>query len=250
MSPASQIEILPDPARLYERVAAWIAGRVEERIALRDPVSLVLTGGSTAEGVYPILRERWKGRGAALRRLHLFWGDERVVPADHPDSNLGLARRTLLEGLELTDAQIHPFPVGILPAEAAAEGYADEIRAFFKPQAGATPVFDLVLLGVGSDGHVASLFPGDPLLDETKRWTGTVAYSNQRNPPHARLTMTFPLLIAADRIVVVTAGKSKRTAIEPLLSKTQPTGRPVERLEPGSRRIIFFADEAAAGRVG
>jgi 6-phosphogluconolactonase len=172
---------------------------------------------------------------------HLFWGDERCVPLDDPRSNHFLAQAHLLSRVPVPPRQIHPAPAEVPAAEAAARWEA-ELRGFFAPRQpeAAFPAFDLILLGVGSDGHVASLFPGDPALDERERWTATVA--PQGDPAVARLTLTLPVLVAAREVLVLAADRDKLRLLE-AVAAGEPATRalPVARLARRPLRCLVSA---------
>jgi 6-phosphogluconolactonase len=213
--------------RVVEDLAAGAAAEIEAI----GPRTLALAGGSTPREVYRRLataRVDW-------RSLDVFFGDERCVPADHPDSNFRMAHEALLAGV--------PVRVHRMPGETcAASAYEAELRAAFEthdrtPEG--VPVFDLVLLGLGEDGHTASLFPGDPALLERERLVVRV-----ERPDHPRLTLTLPVLSAARAALFLVAGAAKREPLRRLLA-----GDPaLPASHVGAARVVIFADrEAAAG---
>jgi 6-phosphogluconolactonase len=294
------VEVLADPAAVWRAAAAAIAAAALETLRQQPHCRIALTGGSSARNTYPLLRSGPLAERTVAERLEFFWGDERFVPHDHPDSNYRLARAAFLDALPIPPSNIHPFPTELPDPAQAAERYEAELRAIFQPppasltirpgDAGGShaaraagdpppPVLDLTLLGVGDDGHIAALFPGDPALEETVRWAAAVPGSPRRSPPHARLTLTLPVFNASRRILIFSAGASKARALAPLLqdqersdrgvrggggseSRPEPprlqssgqraAGRhplPVERIQPHSGRLQILVDAAAAGRA-
>lgn len=185
------------------------------------PRTVALAGGSTPAGFYERLAELpypWSG-------VEVFFGDERCVPADHPDSNLRMARETLLSRVS---ARVHPM-TGCDP-----EAYERELAEVFGT---GVPRFDLVLLGLGEDGHTASLFTGDPALDVLDRWAVLVD-----RPDHRRMTLTLPVLSAARLAVFLVEGASKR---RPLAGLRDGEDLPAARVD--AERVVVLADAAAAG---
>lgn len=167
---------------------------------------IALSGGETPRPWFQTLART----ALPYAHLELFWGDERAVPAEHPDSNYGWARRLWLDHVPVDPARIHPWPTDREPAEAA-QAYADTLRRVFG--ADDWPRFDLVVLGLGADGHTASLFPGSPALD-APGWTVAVAV-----PGHGvRLSLTLPVLTAARRVLFLVAGEAKRKAVRRVLA--------------------------------
>ena len=194
-----------------------------------SPRTIALSGGSTPEKVY----ERLAGTPYPWEEVDVFFGDERCVPADHPDSNFRMANAALLSRV---DALVHSM-VGCDP-----DAYAEELRAVFG-DAG-PPRFDLAFMGLGEDGHTASLFPGKPALDVTDRWVVGVPESGMP-PPHPRMTLTLPVFDAARLSLFLVSGRSKREALRKLVDVDGST--PSARVH--SERVIVLADpEAAEGR--
>lgn len=199
--------VFPDRTALAASAAGHIAAVLREAIAFRGAATLVLAGGSTPEPVYRLLAQEGHD-DLDWAKVWVLFGDERAVPPDHPESNYAMARRTLLDPLGLADGQVLRIE-GERGAEAAATRYADRLRAQFGPE---LPVFDLVLLGLGSDGHTASLFPGAAALAETKRW----AVAAEAPPEHAvreRVTLALPVLNAAREVLFLVSGASKQDAL-------------------------------------
>jgi 6-phosphogluconolactonase len=172
------------------------------------------------------------------QRVHVFWGDERCVPPDHPASNYGLAQRTLLSHVEIPAQNVHRLPGELDPAEAARQ-YEDELRAFF----GTRPRFDLILLGMGSDAHTASLFPWTPALHEQQRW---VVAQRVNHLQADRLTLTPPVLNHAASVIFLIAGSDKAAALRSVWHDPHdPDHFPAQIVMPTTGRVIWLVDQAA-----
>jgi 6-phosphogluconolactonase len=207
--------------------------------------TLLLSGGSTPGAVYQRLAE--PGRSARLdwSRVHLFWGDERCVPPDHADSNYAMIQRILLDRIPLPAENVHRIP-GERGADESAETYAAELRRFFEDDPVKLPVFDLILLGLGEDGHTASLFPGTAALDETVRW----AVGVEPPPPLVpRVTVTLPVINAARQIIFLVTGGAKADILFRVLMRKESTPLPAQRVNPNSGRITWLVDQQAAAQL-
>lgn len=225
-----------------ENLPALFARRCEQEarrvVSARGRFALALPGGSAATALLPAL--------AAARvdftRTEFFWGDERAVAADDPESNFGLARRLLLEPAGVPQERLHRMPADGPDAEQAAEAYAAELERVL----GRPARLDLVLLGVGPDGHVASLFPGHAALRESARLV--VAVHDSPKPPARRLTLTLPVLAGAALVVVAAWGGAKATMLREALEHEGST-LPVALVARRASRALFLLDPAAAGRL-
>lgn len=207
----------------------------EAAIERHGRFAFALPGGSTAEAFLPPLAT------AALdwSRLDFFWGDERAVAPDHPDSNYGLARRLLLDRVGADPSRVHRMAAEAADLAAAASDYAQELTATL----GDPPHFDLVLLGVGPDGHVCSLFPGHPVLAERTRSVAPVFDSPK--PPPARITLTLKALAAAEVVCVAAFGGAKAEALRAAL-EDPASPLPVAQVAREAKRAVFMIDPAAA----
>jgi 6-phosphogluconolactonase len=223
---------------LAAHVADWLIARVA---AADGPFRIALSGGSTPKRLFALLAQ--PGRAARMQwpKLHLFWGDERYVPYDSPDSNYGEARRILLDHVAIPRAQVHPFPVGATP-DVAAANYAKLLQAEYGAAVldPARPFFDLNFLGLGEDGHTASLIPGQPVLRERSLWAAAVGQGR----PEVRLTLTYPVLESARTVAFLVAGSGKADILRTLRAGTADV--PAARLKPQGE-TIWFVDRAAAG---
>ena len=219
------IEVLPDPQALAHRAAEWFAGIVNAR---PGSLAVALSGGSTPKATYRRLAEM----DIPWERIHWFWGDERFVPPDDAMSNVHMAQEAML--WRAPPRLVHPIPTVGMTAEDAAERYEQGLRNFF----GATPRFDVTFLGLGPDGHTASLFPGSPALEETRRWCRAVEGLGLQ-----RITLTFPVLNASAHVAFLAAGAEKR----PMLRRLQAGDAtlPAARIRPAGE-LRFFVDSEAA----
>jgi 6-phosphogluconolactonase len=229
------VEVLADPEALAERVATWLT---EQADAKRGGFSLALSGGSTPKRLYRKLAVApWRDR-MPWGRVHVFWGDERFVPPDHPDSNRRMAWKAMIAHVPVPPGNLHPIPVDGTP-EMAARRYESELRAFAAGRPG-EPLFDVQLLGLGLDGHTASMFPGTPTLAERRVWVVPVIGAR----PEPRITLTYPALDDSGVAAFLASGAGKRAILRRLLEGD--TALPAARVRPkGAVRI--FADQAAMG---
>jgi len=204
-------------------------------------VSIAISGGSTPRGMHCLLARNPYASAIAWDRMHLFWADERLVPYAHPDSNFGEACTDFIDKLATRPAGVHPVPVAGDP-ERLAQRYEEELGAHFRMRRLAEPVFDLIILGVGADGHTASLFPGSPALEECRRWTAAVKGGQ---PEVWRVTLTYAVLNRARRVVFLACGASKAAVVRRVLT-AWPPDLPAQRVRPLSGRVTWVLDPAAA----
>ncbi|MEJ5252907.1 MAG: 6-phosphogluconolactonase [Armatimonadota bacterium] len=228
------VRIADTPADLYHAVAEAIA-----RQAQGARLTLALSGGSTPRALYALLASEYRLR-IDWSRVHLFWGDERYVPHDHPASNYRMARETLIEPLGIPDTNVHPMPTDEPDPWRAALRYEEHLREFF----GEMPRFDLILLGMGADGHTASLFPGTAALAEWERW---VAVGEAPAEPRVRLTLTLPVLNSAKRVYFLVAGKDKAQMVRKVLWENAPL--PAGMVKPEAGEVVWWLDREAASLV-
>ena len=229
------IDVVEGAAELAPRAAAWIV----EQFAERDgTIAVALSGGATPRPVYERLAAAPHRDRVPWPRVHWFWGDERFVPKTHRDSNDRMAREALLSRAPVPPANIHPIPTEGMSPEAAAAAYDAELRRFYREVRRDGALFDVTLLGIGADGHTASLFPGDAALDEKSSWAAAV-----RSRPEPRITLTLPALNSSRAVAFLAAGAEKRAALSRLFAPG--CDLPVARLEPMGG-VFFFLDRAAA----
>jgi len=235
--------ILPDIDALSRAALEELLSDLKNAIKQRGRGAIALSGGHTPEKMYSLWAATEKYRSETdWNRVHLFWGDERYVPQDDPLSNYRMARETLIDLVPIPAANVHPMLADYPQPEKAAESYEAEMRKFFGAE---TPAFDLQLMGLGPEGHTASLFPGSPALEETERWV--VAVEAPATPPR-RLTLTPVVLNSARNTFFLVSGADKREIIA-AIRKEPDSGSsqyPAARLRPVGR-VLWFLDEAAAG---
>jgi 6-phosphogluconolactonase len=232
-----EMEVLPDESALTERVASWLITRAR---AKRSNFVLALSGGSTPKALYRLLAElKWAGQ-MPWQRLQLVWGDERFVPSDHPDSNYRMVRETMLDHVPIPAENVHPIPTSGSPDEAA-RSYERTLRRLYGSHTLELrrPLFDVVLLGLGDDGHTASLFPGVQELDERLRWVVPIVGVQ----PQARISLTYPALNSSAATAFLVAGVGKRRVLQRL--KLLDPALPASGIEPVGA-LHVFCDMAAA----
>jgi 6-phosphogluconolactonase len=243
-----ELHIHADGAALAGAAANRWVTIAREAISARGQCHVALAGGSTPRTLYRLLASAgWRNR-IDWRVLRFWFGDERCVPPDHADSNYRMARESLFDAIAPPPDHIHRIEAERGPVEAA-DSYAELMKAQFAPPPDTMPRFDLVLLGLGTDGHVASLFPDTPLLDETCRWVGACRVDKL---DAWRISLTFPVLNAARHLLMLVAGVNKAGIVAEVLGARRDHGQnrpryPVERLCPQGRLEWLLDAAAAAG---
>ncbi|HEX5071008.1 MAG TPA: 6-phosphogluconolactonase [Vicinamibacterales bacterium] len=232
MSPdVRRFERLDELSREAAHACAEVMG---DAVSKHGRCAIALAGGETPTHLYQLLASDHSGR-IDWTRVHVFWSDERYVPADDARSNARMARHKLLDHVPCPPAQIHPMPTDAASPDEAATIYEQTLRQFF---GAGLPEFDLMLLGLGTDGHTASLFPHSPALLESTRLVVPVATT--ADPP-VRLTLTFPVLTAGRRIFVMAAGPAKLAALERVLVPDAEVDRhPAAALRTAGRRLTWW----------
>ena len=246
--PPPVVVVSADPAVLAAAVAARLLTRLVDAQAARGQASLVLTGGGVGIAALEQVRRSPARAAVDWRRVDLWWGDERFLPAGHPDRNEVQARSALLEHLDLDPARVHPMgalggPDGA-DAEAAAHRYAEELLAA-APADQDVPTFDVLLLGMGAEGHTASIFPESPAAYDERT---VCAVHGCPKPPPTRLTLGFAALNAAREIWLVAAGAEKAPVIAMALGGAGRVQVPIAGLQ-GRQQTVFLLDESAAGAL-
>ena len=237
-----------DLAALGAAAAEEFAELAAEAEARRGRFAVALAGGSTPRGLYRLLAEAPTRDRVAWDRIEWFWGDERAVPPDHPDSNYGMAAAALLGKFDLPPERVHRIRAEQTDGEAAARAYQEEIaRAFGVDPEGPPPAFDLILLGLGADGHTASLFPHTPALRERRRW---VVSHFVPALGAERITLTLPILNRAREVRFLVAGAEKAAPLRAVLEGPRdPEMLPAQSIHPEAGRLIWLADRAAAAAL-
>lgn len=236
---ACAVRPFPDAASLCRAAARELCRLVASALAVRPLCRIALSGGRTPRELYRVLAADFRDE-IPWDRVHFYWGDERHVPADDPRSNYRLVREALLDHVSIPRQNVHPMPTEILDPTDAAETYAETLRAHFP---GPWPRFDLVLLGLGRDGHTASLFPGSGAVAEKQRWVLPV-----RAPirPSRRLTLTLPAINRARAVWFLVTGADKASALRSvLIGSPQPQRCPAAGVRPINGGVTWWADEAA-----
>lgn len=229
----TRTEIFGDSHELAWRVADWMAGLIA---AHEGPFRLALSGGSSPRLLYAELSLR----GIDWEKVEFYWIDERFVPHDHPDSNYRMARETLLYHIGAKPEQIHSMPTNGDPNDAAWAYEAELKRAYGADSLDpARPLFDFVLLGLGSDGHICSLLPGSPVLEERTRWVVPVSQGR----PEVRLTLTYPAVQSSRMTAFLVTGRDKAEAVARV--RGHDTSLPGGRLEPEGD-LVWLLDRDAA----
>lgn len=234
-----EVKIVSDNATL-NRVAAQEFHRLAEAaVKERGRFSVALSGGNTPRSVYSLLAEEHKD--LPWDRIHIFFGDERHVPPDHPDSNFRMASESLLSKVPIPEKNVHRIHAE-LEAEVAAQEYEQQVRDLFHLTNHNWPRFDLIFLGLGDDGHTASLFPGSVALNETTR---KVVANWVEKFQGFRLTFTFPVLNHAAEVVFLVSGEGKAQILNEIL-KPAPQKYPAQLVQPEDGRLLWLADQHAA----
>jgi len=236
----AQLEILADPEALARCVADWLLAAAT---AKDGTFAVALSGGTTPRILYEKLASPSYRDSFPWSRTHWFWGDERFVPHDDERSNYRMVREALLSRAPIPATNIHPVPTEGVTPKGAAGAYELELKSFYGAERldAARPLFDVTFLGLGSDGHTASLFPGTAVLAERERWVAAVV--GAKSEP--RISLTYPALESSRRAAFLVAGQGKRAMLERL--RRGDEGLPAARLHP-SGSLCIFADVAAAGQ--
>lgn len=243
---ATEVKVYESADELAEKAAARIARAAAESIRHRGRFTLVLAGGSTPRNTYARLAA---GEGEASldwSRTYLFFGDERHVPHDDERSNYRMADQALLAIAPIARDQVLPIATDAPTAQQCAEQYASELVRFFGLPPAAMPIFDLILLGLGDDGHTASLFPGAESLGVTDRIT-TASPPGVLPPPVDRVTLTYPAINAARQAMFLVAGANKAEAVRDVVSgQASRQQRPAAGVQPAGGKLTWLLDRSAA----
>jgi 6-phosphogluconolactonase len=242
-----EITIVDDDAALADAAAQAIAEIAQAAVTARRRFMVALAGGNTPRTTYERLAASPLREQMPWDRTWIFFGDERGVPPDHPDSNYRMANAALLSKVPIPAAQIARIRGEAEDAEAAAAEYARAMTEVFGSRRGELPSFDLILLGMGVDGHTASLFPGSPVLKEIFRPVAAVHAAAASIPQ--RFTFTFPLINAAARVMFLASGSEKAKVVKAVLTETA-SGLPASMVRPTNGRLTWLLDRAAAALLG
>lgn len=241
MTMTQYVEVLSNKTALIDRSVALIVEKIQSAIAQRGTCTIALSGGSTPKPIY----EAIAGHDLPWDNLHVFWGDERYVAPDHPDSNQRMAREAWLDRVPFPPENLHPMPSQGQDPESDAQAYDQHLQAFFGLESGQFPQFDIMLLGMGDDGHTASLFPQTEALEVCDR---SVTVGNKDGDP--RITLTVPVLNLSRTIIFAVAGENKQAALAQVFApEGDEATYPSRLIQPVDGEIYWLLDAAAGAEV-
>ncbi len=234
-----KINAYPNKDKLVTATTERVINEIGQAIQERGLCNMALAGGNTPREIYSMLAESNYRDRVDWDRLHLFWGDERMVSPEHEDSNFRMVKETLLDHVRIPDGNVHRIRGEIAPEQAAHE-YAELLHDYFKED---LPCFDLILLGLGEDGHTASLFPGTDAVEECERYTVAVFVSRLDT---WRVTLTLPVLNAAREVFFLVSGRSKSDIVQRIISIKQPAKEfPASMVNPENGTLHWMLDSEA-----
>ncbi len=235
-----EVVIKPTPTEVSKALADWISSYIEETLANQDRFTFVLTGGGSPKELYTLLASPPYKTSINWDKVHLFWGDERAVPFSDDRNNAKMTFETLIDNVPVPPDQVHVIQTELGP-NPAATAYETLLKTYFDEEG---PTFDLVLNGMGEDGHTLSLFPGQPVIHEKDAWVKAYWLDAQQM---YRITMTAPLVNRAGRVVFLTFGTGKAHALKEVLKGARNVDHyPSQIIQPQSGELYWFVDQAAA----
>lgn len=238
-----ELHIAKDTAQLSENIAAWISNYILEVLQNQERFTFVLSGGSTPKQLYTLLAKAPYNEVIPWERIHFFWGDERAVPFEDERNNAKMAYDTLLNKVGVNPDNIHVMRTDISPEASAAE-YEEILKTYFGKQ---QTTFDLVLLGMGDDGHTLSLFPGLPIVHEQKAWVKAFWLEAQ---DMYRITLTAPVVNNSACVLFMATGTGKAITLKNVIEGTFDAEKfPSQLIRPQDGQLHWFVDEAAAGAL-
>lgn len=244
MSATPDIRIFDDSTKLFQGAAEEFASRATAAARSEGRFSVALSGGSTPKGLYSLLAQN---KSLPWDKIYFFFGDERHVPPDNAESNYRMVRESLFSRVSIPPANVFRIPAEDSDAKVAAKTYEQTLRQFFNKTSDGFPRFDLVLLGVGADGHTASLFPGIPALQERSRWVVADWVEKFKTD---RITLTLPVLNNAAAVVFLVSGQDKATTLKEVLEGKQSGEQfPSKLIKPANGELIWMVDRAAAQQL-
>lgn len=234
-----KIHAYPNKDKLVTATTERVINEIGQAIQERGLCKIALAGGNTPREIYSMLAESTYRDRVDWDRLHLFWGDERMVPPEHEDSNFRMVKETLLDHVRIPDGNVHRIRGENVPEQAAQE-YAELLHNHFKED---SPRFDIILLGIGEDGHTASLFPGTDAVEECKLYTVAVFVPR---PDAWRVTLTFPVLNAAREVFFLVSGRSKSDIVQRIIGIKKPAKEfPASMVNPENGTLHWMLDSEA-----
>ena len=246
-----KVRIFQDFEALSIAATKHIAQASADAIQRRGVFSIAMAGGSTPQRTYTLLAKKRYTSMLDWERVHIFLGDERCVPQDNPLSNFHMLKKNLLSYAAIPESNIHPAPCDLSPSQAA-QAYEETLRAYFQQYAKTAPAtFDLVLLGLGEDGHTASIFPASPAMQEQKRWVVPVKHTTPPEPIVDRITLTPLAINAAAQVLFLVSGEKKSERVAQILegknssTKTLPAGL----IQPTTGELFWFLDKEGASSL-
>jgi 6-phosphogluconolactonase len=246
MSPAAEIRVLTTPQELFAAAAEEIVHLANDAVAARSRFTIALSGGSTPKALYNLLATNARAT-LPWDRTFFFWSDERHVPPADPDSNYRMASEAMLSKVPVPPGNIYRMPSENPDAVAVAAAYEASLRKFFQAKPGEFPAFDLILLGLGPDGHTASLFPGTAGLQEKSR---LVIANSVEKLKTDRLSFTYPLINAARYVTFLVSGMDKAGVLRSVLQENVPGEQyPAKLVHPTEGKLVWFLDRAAASEL-
>lgn len=246
MSASPEIRVLASPQEIFRAAAERFVQKATETVRTAGRFTVALSGGSTPKGLYSLLAEQYRS-SLPWERMFFFWGDERHVPPDHPDSNYRMTNQAMLSKVPVPPENIFRVPTEMQDADSTAAQYEQTLKNFFRLKTGEFPRFDLILLGMGPDGHTASLFPATKALQEKTRLV--VANWVEKFNTY-RITLTLPVLNNAACAMFLIAGADKAAALHEVLEGDGPGEQfPAKLVKPTQGKLIWLIDRQAAASL-
>jgi 6-phosphogluconolactonase len=233
--------IVTDEEQLAAKGVQIFAESAQASVDRKGSFAVAISGGSTPRPMHRLLADKPFLEAIPWKETHIFMVDERMVPYDHHDSNFGTANQDFLDKLPIPAEQIHPMPVKD-PPPIGAQRYQKELEQFFDTLGYHDPIFDLIILGIGNDGHTASLFPGNPFKDDDGRWVLSIKGGH---PDLYRLTLNYHVLNKAKRILFLVSKKGKAEIVKSVFEDRYPA-LPASRVRPPTGKVLWLLDQAAA----
>jgi 6-phosphogluconolactonase len=244
-----EVRILPDFSAIAHAAADLILETCSRAINARGAACLALAGGATPRLAYVLLSQPEYANRMVWSSLQVYWSDERLVPPDHPDSNYRLASEALISRVPIPPRNVHRMRGELAPAESA-QDYEHEMRSSLPVGEDGLPCFDLMMVGMGDDGHIASLFPGSPALLEQQRWVVATEHNQPPPPLVPRLSLTLPVINASAQVLVMVSGEKKAERLRQVLEEmpaSQPL--PAQMIQPRGGKLLWLLDAAAGSAL-